>query len=224
MDDDPIALLSRLVAIDSVNPDLVQGGRGEAEIATFVSDWLSARGFEVQRLEARPGRPSIVGRMRGSGGGPSLMFNGHLDTVGHFAYDGDALSGAIIEDKLHGRGSNDMKGGVAAMLVAAARAGRRGLKGDVIVACVSDEEYAGRGTEEVVAHVTADAAIVTEPTQLALLTCHKGFAWFDLVFHGRAAHGSRPDLGIDAIAMAGRVLAALEPMVCGWRPTRRTPS
>ena len=211
MCDDPIELLKRLVATDSVNPDLVSGGAGEAAIADLCGAWLSQRGFEVHRLEERPGRPSIVGIARGSGGGRSLMFNGHYDTVTLAGYDGNPLDPRIGGDgKLHGRGSFDMKGGVAAMMVAAASAKANGVAGDILVACVADEEYASSGTEEVTRHFRADAAVVTEPSHLELTIAHKGFAWFDVIVEGRAAHGSRPDLGVDAIAKAGKFLVALE--------------
>ena len=211
MSDDPIELLKRLVAIDSVNPDLVPGGAGEKAIGDFCGAWLGERGFEVHRLEEHPGRPSIVGVAKGSGGGRSLMFNGHYDTVTLAGYDGDPLTPNVDADgKLYGRGSFDMKGGVAAMMVAAARAKARNLRGDILVACVADEEYASFGTEEVVRHFRADAAIVTEPSHLELTVAHKGFAWFEVIVEGRAAHGSRPDLGIDAIAKAGKFLVALE--------------
>ncbi len=210
MNDDPIELLKQLVAINSVNPDLVSGGAGEAAIADFCAAWLTARGFEVHRLESRPGRPSIVGIARGSGGGKSLMFNGHIDTVSIATYDGDALDPAVGDGKLFGRGSFDMKGGVAAMMVAAARAKAQGLRGDILVACVADEEYASFGTEDVAKAFKVDAAIVTEPSHLELTVAHRGFAWFDVVVEGRAAHGSRPELGIDAIAKAGKFLVELE--------------
>jgi acetylornithine deacetylase len=211
MSNDPIELLKRLVAIDSVNPDLVPGGAGETAIADFCSGWLGNRGFEVHRLEQRPGRPSIVGIARGSGGGRSLMFNGHVDTVTLAGYDGNPLDPGIGDDgRLYGRGSFDMKGGVAAMMIAAAQAKAQDLRGDILVACVADEEYASSGTEEVARHFHPDAAIVTEPSHLELTIAHKGFVWFDVIVEGRAAHGSRPDLGVDAIAKAGKFLVALE--------------
>ena len=210
MSDDPIELLKQLVSINSVNPDLVPGGAGEAAIGDFCSAWFAARGFEVHRVEEHPGRPSIVGIARGTGGGRSLMFNGHYDTVSIASYDGNALDPVIRDGRLYGRGSFDMKGGVAAMMVAAARAKAKGVRGDIIVTCVADEEYASFGTEEVAARFKADAAIVTEPSHLELTIAHRGFAWFDVTVHGRAAHGSRPELGIDAIAKAGKFLVALE--------------
>jgi acetylornithine deacetylase len=205
-----VDLLAQLVAIPSVNPDLVPGASGEAAIAAFCARWLGQRGFEVHRLENRPGRPSIVGVARGTGGGRSLMFNGHIDTVTLAGYAGDPLAASRRDGKLYGRGAFDMKSGVAAMMVAANRAKEEKLAGDVVVACVADEEHASFGTEEVVARFRADAAIVTEPSHLELTIAHKGFVWFDVIVRGRAAHGSRPELGIDAIAKAGKFLVALE--------------
>ena len=206
---DPIALLADLVAIDSVNPSLVPGGAGESAIADYCEGWLARHGFETHRLEATPGRPSVVGVARGRGGGRSILLDGHYDTVTLAGYDGDPLTLRAEGDRLHGRGAYDMKGGLAAAMVAAVRASRDGLRGDVLVACVADEEYASVGTAEVLSRFTADAAIVTEPTALELARFHKGFVWFDVTVLGRAAHGSRPDLGIDAIAKAGYFLVAL---------------
>lgn len=221
MPDSAADLLARLVAIPSVNPDLVPGAGGEAAIADFCQAWLAERGFEVHRLERRPGRPSVVGVARGAGGGRSLMLNGHYDTVTLAGYGGDPLAAERRDGKLYGRGAFDMKSGVAAMMAAAARAKEAGLAGDLFVACVADEEHASSGTEEVVAAFRADAAIVTEPSHLELTVAHKGFAWFEVVVHGRAAHGSRPELGVDAVAKAGRFLVALE----GWdRHLRATPT
>lgn len=210
MNNDPVALLKQLVSINSVNPDLVAGGSGEAEIGNFCAAWFQARGFEAHRLETKPGRTTIVGIARGKGGGKSLMFNGHYDTVSIGTYDGDPLDPVERDGKIFGRGSFDMKGGVAAMMVAAARAKEQGVRGDILVACVADEEYASFGTEDVVRQFKADGAIVTEPSHLELTVAHRGFAWFDVVVEGRAAHGSRPELGIDAIAKAGKFLVALE--------------
>lgn len=206
----PRELLAELIAIDSVNPDLVPSGRGESAIADFCAEWFTARDFEVHRLEQRPGRPSLVAVARGTGGGKSLMLNGHVDTVGTAGYDGDALKPLTSDGKMFGRGTFDMKGGVAAMMVAAAKAAEQPLRGDIIVACVADEEHGSFGTEEVLSRFTADAAIVTEPSYLEITLAHKGFVWFDVEIEGKAAHGSRPELGIDAIAKAGHFLVALE--------------
>ncbi|MEO8449785.1 MAG: M20/M25/M40 family metallo-hydrolase [Gemmatimonadota bacterium] len=206
---DPITLLDRLIAIDSVNPDLVPGAAGEAEAASFCADWLGCHGFEVHRVGAAD-RPSVVGVVRGSGGGRSLMVTGHMDTVSVAGYDGDPLVPVHRDGKVFGRGAFDMKSGLAAIMIAAARAVQGKLAGDVIVACVADEEFGSAGTEAVLGHFSADAAIVAEPSQLEVTLAHRGFAWFDVVITGRAAHGSMPEQGIDAIAHAGKLIAALD--------------
>ncbi|HEU4807372.1 MAG TPA: ArgE/DapE family deacylase [Homoserinimonas sp.] len=203
-------LLAELIAIDSSNPDLVPGAAGESAIAGFVSGWLQARGFEIHRLEERSGRPSIVAIAAGSGGGRSLMLNGHLDTVTLAGYDGDPLEPVIRDGSMHGRGAFDMKSGMAAMMVAAAEAATRPHAGDILLALVADEEYGSAGTEEVLRHFRADAAIVTEPSHLEVTLAHRGFAWFDVTIDGVAAHGSRPDLGVDAIAKAGYFLVEVD--------------
>ena len=206
---DPVVLAARLVAIDSVNPDLAPGGAGEAEMAAWCAAWLAVRGFEVHNLEERPGRPSIVGIKRGTGGGRSLMLNAHLDTVGVDGYAGDPFAGERHLGRLYGRGAFDTKGGLAAVLVAAHRATLTPLAGDLLVTLVADEAFGSLGTEEVLRRFSADAAILVEPSQLSLTVCHRGFAWFELTLHGLAAHGSMPELGVDAIRQAGLVLRAL---------------
>lgn len=208
--DDPAVLLQDLVRIDSVNPGLVPGAAGETAIASFTASWLEARGFTVTRLEATPGRPSIVAVAPGTGQGRNLMFNGHLDTVTLAGYDGEPLEPRIEDGRMYGRGTFDMKAGIAAMMVAATEAAARPHRGDIIVALVADEEFASAGTEEVLRHVTADAAIVSEPTHEDIVVAHRGFVWFDVTIHGVAAHGSRPDLGVDAIAKAGRFLTGID--------------
>ncbi len=216
-------LLEQLITIDSVNPSLVAGGAGETNIAQFVKNWLEENGFQTHWLEATAGRPSVVGIAKGTGSGRSLMLNGHLDTVTIAGYEGHALEPRVENGKLYGRGSYDMKSGVAAMLVAAYRAKKLGLRGDIIVACVADEEDSSIGTEEVLRHFTADAGIVTEPTELEIQVAHKGFVWATITTHGIAAHGSRPHLGVDAIAKMGRVLLELEKLDVGLRSSSPHP-
>ncbi len=211
-----VELLRRLVAIDSVNPDLVAGGAGEANIARFVADWLERAGLEVTLEEAAPGRPNVIGIARGSGGGRSLMLNAHMDTVGvaGMARPHDPV---IADHRLYGRGAYDMKGGLAAIMAAGVRAKQLRLRGDVIVTAVVDEEYASIGTESIVKHWRADTAIVTEPTELEICTAHKGFAWFTVETTGIAAHGSLRDVGVDAIVKMGKVLVGLEMLEQGLR-------
>lgn len=207
---DPIELTAKLVSINSVNPALIPGAAGEGEIADYCIAWFEHHGFEARRLEKSLGRPSVVGVLRGNGGGKSLMLNGHFDTVTLAGYNGDPLDPRIENGKMYGRGSFDMKGGMAAMMVAAVRAGEQQIRGDVIVCCVADEEHSSLGTAEVLEHFSADAGIVTEPMSLEPALWHKGFIWLDVTIHGRAYHGSRPEFGIDAIAKAGHFLAALD--------------
>jgi acetylornithine deacetylase len=203
-------LLTDLVAIDSVNPTLVPGGAGEERIAAHIADWLRGRGFEVALQETDvPGRPNVIGVLRGAGGGRSLMLNGHVDTVGVAGMA--EPHGARVEDgRLYGRGAMDMKSGVAAMLHAAARAAEDPPRGDVIVTAVVDEEHSSIGTEAVLRAWRADAAIVTEPTAMALTLWHRGFVWIDVEVEGVAAHGSRPDEGVDAIAKMGPILVGID--------------
>ncbi|HWV23642.1 MAG TPA: ArgE/DapE family deacylase [Thermomicrobiales bacterium] len=209
-DREAVDLLQRLVAIESTNPDLVTGGSGERGIADFAGGWLRERGFEVHRLEERSGRPSVVAIARGTGGGKSLMLNGHIDTVTLSGYDGDPLEPTTRDGKLFGRGSYDMKSGVAAAMIAATRVAKEPHAGDIIVALVADEEFASEGTAEVLRSFHSDGAIVTEPSDLEVTLSHKGFVWADVIVEGRAWHGSRPDLGIDAIAKAGAFLTSLD--------------
>ncbi len=202
-------LLADLVRIDSTNPDLVSNGAGEGEIARYIAAWAEDHGLEAHLVEPVPNRPSVVVVARGTGGGKSLMLNGHVDTVG-VAGMADPLSAHIEGNQLYGRGAYDMKGAVAACLWAAAQAKGRGLRGDVIVTCVADEEVASLGTQAVLDAWHADAAIVTEPTALDVCVAHKGFVWLEVEMQGRAAHGSRPNLGVDAIAKAGRILSGVQ--------------
>jgi acetylornithine deacetylase len=201
-------LLARLVAIDSVNPSLVPGGAGEAEIAAFVSAWSRDAGLDAEVLAATPGRPSVLVRARGSGGGRTLLLCGHLDTVNVEGMT-DPHIPRIEGGRLYGRGAYDMKAGLAAALVAVRDAARLRLAGDVVVAAVADEEHASLGVQDVLRAVRADAAIVTEPTELEVVVAHKGFVWSEIHVAGRAAHGSRPHLGTDAIVRTGPILTAL---------------
>jgi acetylornithine deacetylase len=204
-----IELLRQLVAIDSINPDLVPDGAGEEKIARFIADWFLRAGLEVVWDEPSPGRPNVIGIARGTGGGRSLLLNAHMDTVGIVGME-RPFDPIIQNNRLYGRGAYDMKGGLAAIMVAGVAAKKRALHGDVIITAVSDEEFASIGTASIIKNWVADAAIVTEPTELNICTAHKGFVWLDIETEGIAAHGSRPDLGVDAIVKMGKVLVAIE--------------
>ncbi len=204
--------LKDMVSIDSVNPSLVKDAAGETEIADYLQDWMKALGLETKRYDVEPGRPNVVGVLRGTGGGKTLLLNGHIDTVGVDYMTIDPFNPVTKDGRLYGRGSFDMKGGLAASMAAvkAVVDGDASLKGDVILAAVCDEEYASIGTERLMKDTTADAAIVGEPTAGDIQVAHKGFAWIDVETHGVAAHGSLHRVGVDAIAKMGHVLIGLE--------------
>jgi acetylornithine deacetylase/succinyl-diaminopimelate desuccinylase family protein len=210
--DDAQSLTQNLVQIGSAIPGTgYVAGPGETEIARYITAWLQHRDIETRWLEPTRGRPSVIGMVRGTGQGKSLMLNGHIDTVTTASYDGDPLSGQIKNGRLYGRGSADMKGGIAAILIALAQAKEHPLHGDLIFTGVADEEDLSLGTEQLLeAGWRADGAIICEPTQEDLVIANKGFVWFEVVIHGLAAHGSRFDLGIDAISRAGYFLVELD--------------
>lgn len=199
-----------LVASPSVNPGLEAGGTGEAAIAGLTAGWLESWGYAVEVVEAAPGRPSVLARL-GRGPGRSLILSGHLDTVGVAGMSVDPFGAEVRDGRLWGRGAADMKGGVAAVLAAARDAAAGSFRGTLMVALTADEEEAGLGCRTLVERgLRADAAVVCEPTGLAIMPAHKGFVWVCVDFRGQAAHGSRPERGVDAIRHAGLFLARLD--------------
>ncbi len=212
------ATLATAVSIDSTNPSLSSTGAGEAELARFVASELESLGLAVTVAEVAPGRPNVAATVAGSEGGRSLMWNGHLDTVGVDGVE-DPFVPRIEAGRLYGRGAHDMKGALAAMLAAAKALVDGGVSppGDIVVAAVCDEEYGSIGTEALLGTVHPDGAVVAEPTGLRLATAHRGFVEYEIETAGRAAHGSRPEDGIDAIVHMGRVLAGLDALEQGLR-------
>ncbi|HUF30453.1 MAG TPA: ArgE/DapE family deacylase [Gemmatimonadaceae bacterium] len=208
---DAVGLTRLLVRQDSRNPSLVADAPGEGPVARALAAVLREWGFAVELSEVSPGRPNVIARLGPAGGG-TLILNGHLDTVGVEGMTHPPFDAQDRDGMLYGRGSADMKGGVAAMCAATARAAAaNALRCEVIVAAVTDEEYESEGTRALIASgVRADAAIVTEPTRLAIAPAHRGFAWIEINVRGRAAHGSRYDIGVDAIRKAALVLAELD--------------
>lgn len=205
-----LPLLQQLIAIPSVNPDLVPDSPGgEAAIARACRDWLLARGVNAWVEEVAPGRENMVAEV-GAGDGPVLALCAHLDTVTLSGMSIQPLEPRVEGGRIFGRGSYDMKGGVAAILCAAAALAESPPPGRIILALVCDEEYASRGADDFVRRHRADACVVTEPSDGELVLAHKGFVWLELVTTGVAAHGSRWDQGVSAIGRMAPIVAELE--------------
>lgn len=210
-----VDLTRRLVGIDSVNPGLVSGAAGEVAIAAAVADRLCETGFDVRLVAAkdRPDRPSVLA-IHGGDERRTVVLNGHLDTVGVEGM-ADPFTPRLDGGRLYGRGSSDMKGGLAGLVVAAEALARRGLPGRVVLALVADEEDASRGCEAVIRElaaggIRADVCLVAEPTWLDFAVAHRGYAVVRVHLRGRAAHSSQPEEGVNATAHLGRVLVAVE--------------
>lgn len=202
-------LITDLVRIDSVNPALDPDHPGEGHIARFVAGWAEERGLQVQWLGPEAGRPSVIVTAPGSGGGRTLMLNAHLDTVGVTGMS-EPFEPRIEDGRMYGRGVMDMKASLAACMLAVAKAAEMGLRGDVVLTAVADEEHGSIGTNAVLREVRADAAIVTEPTDLELHVAHRGFSVFEVRLTGKASHTSQPELGVNALTHLGRLLATVE--------------
>ena len=208
---DTIQMLRDMVAIDSVNPSLASGHAGEGDIAQAAASALGKMGLDVMFQDAAPGRPNIIGVLDSGKAGPSMMFCGHTDTVGVAGME-RPFDPTYTDGRVYGRGSQDMKGGLVAMMGAAGTIADHGgpKAGRLIIAGVIDEEYSSIGARELVKEWTADAAVVGEPTDMSVAVGHKGFEWVEIDVEGRAAHGSRPLEGLDAILRMGRVLSRME--------------
>lgn len=207
-----IDLLGAMVSIESVTPRLTPTGPGEAKIASFIASWLADTGAGIEIVEVEPGRPNVLARLRGTGGGPTLCLNAHSDTVGYAGWPDEALVPRTDGDRLYGLGAADDKAGcAAAMLVLAslARSGAR-LRGDLLVACVADEEGGSSGSEHLARQGGIDAAIVIEPQAThKLVVEHQGFGWIDVITRGVAAHGCDPEIGVDAIVHLAEVITRM---------------
>jgi len=204
-------LLSDLVATNSVNPD-VGNGPGESALSNLLLERLSVVGdLDVRQQHVTGDRSNVVAVLRGTGGGRSLMLNGHMDTVGVEGMSIEPFRPVLKDGFLHGRGTCDMKGAIAAMIGAAkSLAGSQSkLRGDLILSFVVDEEHTSVGIAKLVEEYRADAAIVGEPTDMKIATAHKGFVWIEVETKGKAAHGSVPEKGIDAIVHMAKVVTRL---------------
>jgi acetylornithine deacetylase len=208
-----VDLLSAMVRIESVTPWLIPTGSGERDVAEFIAGWLADTPAEVEIVEVEPGRPNLLARLRGTGGGQTLCLNAHTDTVGYAAWPDQALAPRIEGDLMYGLGAADDKAGCAAALLVLRALAESGtaFSGDLLVACVADEEGISIGSEHLAASGGIDAAIVIEPQPHTdeLVVEHQGFGWIDVICHGAAAHGSAPDAGIDAIVHLAEVITRM---------------
>jgi acetylornithine deacetylase len=221
---DARALACALVRLDSRNPGLTPGAAGEVECVALLRRVLDEWGFRTEVHEALPGRPNLLARVGAATAPRRLMFSGHLDVVGVDGMTHPPFEGEVRDGRLYARGAADMKGGVAAMCAAAWRAAQGPLDGEIVVALTADEEYESVGTRAMLERgVRADAAIVGEPTRLEIMPAHRGFVWIEVEVSGRAAHGSRWDVGVDAIRHAGLLLSELDRVDAEELPRREHP-
>jgi acetylornithine deacetylase len=205
-----LEILQELIRTPSVNPSIAPDeGRGEEAIANVARQWLEAKGVKSWLEQAAPGRPNAVAEV-GAGTGGTVVFCAHLDTVGTGGMTIPPFEPTLAEDRVYGRGSYDMKGSAAAVMAASVALAREDFPGRVLVALVADEEYASIGAQDFVKRHKADACVLTEPSEGRLILAHKGFVWAEIVTKGHAAHGSRWDLGVSAIAKMGKIISALE--------------
>lgn len=208
MSNDPISLLSELVKIPSVCGE-------EQGVANFIAKWLRDRGLPVEVKEVKPGRPNVISQLRANARGPSFMLNGHMDTVAPGAgWTHDPYGAEVEGGRMYGRGTVDMKSGLAAILSALADCREEGLpkKGRIIVAAVVDEESIDLGTCDLVNTGLTDGldfGVVSEATELSVVTGHRGRAVFEILVRGRPAHSMWPERGVSAIANAATIINAL---------------
>lgn len=211
-EEDARNLLMDVISINSMNPSMTEEGVGENQLAEYLGTYFQKLGLEVSYQQTE-GRKNIIAVLQGAGNGKSLILNAHTDTVGREGME-NPFTPEIKEGRIYGRGAYDMKGGLVSILLAIKElvtSGKR-LTGDLIFAGVVDEEYASIGTEALVADYSADAAILCEPTDMRVVIANKGFSWIKMTVFGKASHGSKPHLGIDAIDQARKVMNAFHQM------------
>jgi acetylornithine deacetylase len=220
-----IELLHELVGINSVNPSLVSGAPGEADIVEFLRQRLDRSGFTTTIVHAvgQSNRPSLIAIGPGHSDAATIVLNGHLDTVGVSGMD-DPFTPRVEGNRLYGRGAADMKGGIAAMVVAAEHLVATGARVRPVLALVADEEDASLGSEAVIAALPALginplACLIAEPTGLDLCRSLRGFGVVSVSLPGKAAHSSQAELGVNALTHLGRLLHAIDEHAPGLRET-----
>ena len=207
-----LKILQELIKIESINPTLAKEGSGESEIAYYIADYLKDLGIQIKFQKIEGNRLNTIGILKGNGMGRNLILNGHTDTVSVSNMKIEPFNPDFKRGNVYGRGASDMKSGLAIIIMALQTILQKDeeLKGDITLGFVADEEYASLGTEEFVKEYKADGGIVCEPSNMNIIIAHKGFAWIKVILHGKSAHGSLKDFGIDAIIKAGKFLVKVE--------------
>ncbi len=218
--DDVLRYCQELVRFDTTNPP-----GNELAAAQFVLDELAKFGFEGELIDEGEGRANCIARLRGSGEMPAIMFNGHLDVVpvGKEPWKHPPFAAEVADGKVWGRGSSDMKGGIASMMAAAAAVAKSGykLKGDLVVTGTAGEEVNMQGARTLAKYRELGplkAVIISEPTKNTVALAERGVLWPEITTHGKTAHGSTPELGINAIHMMIALLAEIEKTPVPFEP------
>lgn len=203
-----VTLLQDLVKIPSVCGN-------EEQIGSFIGTWLRRNELPAEIVSVKPNRSNIVTLLKGFRPGPRIMLNGHMDTVDvGRGWTYDPFGGTVEGGRMYGRGTTDMKAGLACILWAAAKCKQEGLprKGELTVAAVVDEEAIDLGTYALVQQGFTkglDFAMVAESTDLQVVTAHRGRTVIEVTVHGRAAHSHWPDHGVNAIEKASTLVSGL---------------
>lgn len=206
-----IDTLEDLVRINSVNPAYDQGVP-EAGVAAYMQHFFRERGIVTREQTVFPGRPNLIATLPGRNSSRRIVFEAHTDTAGIAGMTIPPFVPVVSGGKLYGRGSCDTKAGLAAMMCAMASLACDGITPpcEICVVGAADEEFSYRGVVKLCEGLRADAAIVAEPTSLRLVVATKGCVRFRIVVYGKAAHSSKPHLGVNAITHMARVIAVLE--------------
>lgn len=207
---EPIRLLSDLIRIDSVNPKLDQNGAGESNLAAWLVNWCKERQIECATEEVKPGRSNFFAWVPGQRE-ERVAFVGHLDTVPAPNWTHSPFEPRLVQQRLYGRGSCDCKGSIAAMLLALASVKKEKPRSTIVYVGTIDEEYQKEGSRALASGARRfEAAVIGEPTGLELVVAHKGAVRWRIETEGKAAHSSRPELGVNAIAAMAKIIAAIE--------------
>lgn len=206
-----IATLADLVRIKSINP-AYEGGVSEVAMANYIGEFFQQRGLETREQEVFPGRPNLIAKLPGKDSSRRIVLEAHTDTVSVVGMTIPPFEPVISEGKLYGRGACDTKAGLAGMMHAVASLKAEGFTPpcEVWLAAAVDEEYSYRGVVKLCEGLAGHAAIVAEPTEMRLVVASKGVLRWRIRVQGRAAHSSKPHLGVNAITHMARLVLALE--------------